>query len=690
MRLISLEAKNLFSYEELKLDFKSMGNSKTLITGVNGSGKSNIPNIISWILTGEIPKKIKPDEVIRWGCDEGEGTLSIEIDGKMVEVGRTRNARAECVWVNDEIYTKTKGDIALKELFGFDAKIFLQIGYLGSKMQGLFLDSEPSKRIALFTEMIPELTKLDEARDRAAADGKDRREELARHQGILDAVNTDLANSYDMETLILSIANDQESLKNEVEKKTKTISRRSMVKRYVETIKEREGYLRFIENQTKAIDSITEEIEKFNTQLIKATEAMEIARQSLGLMKEVAEKEKKLEEEKTSIEIKRAGLIGEKIILDSEIEGLEEELATYEISHLCPISGIGLPKECKNAICKKKLEVTNELESKKEREDGLKLLILHYTSFDLANISRELREIGTPDVPAAERNLAKAQAEVSMIERDLERDAFKFNDLMRLASDARHSLEPIERDLEKITETFPEHKAWTQEELQSIDVWLDKAAKDIAELEARIKYNVKWLGIRQEKVAQKEGIEASIYEVSKQLAISQYWEEGFPRLKFYLLEEIIGRLESLANEYLQEMMPSVSVKLRTQREAKSREGMIDGLDITWINPQGYESRLVTASDGQSRRVALAFFAALHSLICDETGKRLGFLLLDEITENLDHAGQKALVELLNTHYPDKLVLVISHDDDLISLFQNNISVEIDASGASHLQGGTNV
>jgi len=91
-----LEAKNATTFQHLKIDLGTPG--LNLILGhnsedgqSNGSGKSNIFEIVNHILFGNTGKTIKKDSIIRWSSDSGyRGSLCVSIGGKDLQIEQWR------------------------------------------------------------------------------------------------------------------------------------------------------------------------------------------------------------------------------------------------------------------------------------------------------------------------------------------------------------------------------------------------------------------------------------------------------------------------------------------------------------------------------------------------------------------------------------------------------------------------
>lgn len=78
MKILNVKAKNFGSYKEVEFNVSNQG--LTLIQGPTGSGKSTLPDIISWCLFGVTAKDTNVDDVCSWDAEEPtEATVDLLI-----------------------------------------------------------------------------------------------------------------------------------------------------------------------------------------------------------------------------------------------------------------------------------------------------------------------------------------------------------------------------------------------------------------------------------------------------------------------------------------------------------------------------------------------------------------------------------------------------------------------------------
>lgn len=156
MKIKKLKAKNFWSYKEIDFDFDK---GLCLVDGYNhdeqgsnGAGKSALFNAVCYGLFGDLPKKIKSDDVInRLSDKECVVDLWIEDNGKKFFIHRGRKPNTLKFTIDDQIQAdvdvKQTQKLINKEL-GFTFDIFLNSVYFSqNSLDFLNLNDEQKKSI---------------------------------------------------------------------------------------------------------------------------------------------------------------------------------------------------------------------------------------------------------------------------------------------------------------------------------------------------------------------------------------------------------------------------------------------------------------------------------------------------------------------------------------------------------------
>lgn len=209
--------------------------------------------------------------------------------------------------------------------------------------------------------------------------------------------------------------------------------------------------------------------------------------------------------------------------------------------------------------------------------------------------------------------------------------------------------------------------------------------KDVQTLrEEEIQAN-RQVGVAQNRLAvladqreRKQSLAAERTAVSEQVRRLVALEKAFGRegVQALLIEQAIPEIEERANELLDRLTGGeMQVAFNTQRQLKSRDALAETLDIS-IQDNAGERPYDNFSGGEQFRVNFAIRLALSQLLANRAGARLQTLVIDEGFGSQDPLGRQRLVEAINTISPDfKLILVITHIDELKDTFPTRIQVE---------------
>jgi exonuclease SbcC len=149
-----------------------------------------------------------------------------------------------------------------------------------------------------------------------------------------------------------------------------------------------------------------------------------------------------------------------------------------------------------------------------------------------------------------------------------------------------------------------------------------------------------------------------------------------------IIENVVPELEDAANRIL-DKMPGNTMHLtfETQRKAKSRDGVIETLDIL-ISDEVGQRPYELYSGGEAFRLNFAIRVALSMLLARRAGARLQTLVIDEGFGTQDSRGRDGLIEAIRAIEPDfHTILVITHIAELKEMFPTRIDVikELDGS-----------
>ncbi len=138
--------------------------------------------------------------------------------------------------------------------------------------------------------------------------------------------------------------------------------------------------------------------------------------------------------------------------------------------------------------------------------------------------------------------------------------------------------------------------------------------------------------------------------------LSYIREVIFDRIPKLLFLEYLARLEDLASEILSKFdLNYIGISIKIEKNS---------ITILAISRDGVPAPLGSLSGGERTAIGLAFILALNTLLA----RKVGFLILDEPTSNLDDDRRRILIEILKGFKGGERIpqlIVVTHENDII-------------------------
>ena len=214
----------------------------------------------------------------------------------------------------------------------------------------------------------------------------------------------------------------------------------------------------------------------------------------------------------------------------------------------------------------------------------------------------------------------------------------------------------------------------TMEELRS------KKEKEIPEFSSSqwAKYNEKNKLIQnsQESTDRLATVRTQLTEYGEQttklqslIEVMKFWETAFSEkgLIRYIVRNILDYFNIKSNEY-------ASILTNNQFSIEFN----DELSET-IKNNGVVTKYISLSGGEKRKVNLAIMLSLQELSSKISRTNCNLLFFDEVCDNIDESGILAvnnLLKTLNSQYPEKVIMVITHNNYLQELLGESQSITI--------------
>jgi DNA repair exonuclease SbcCD ATPase subunit len=162
-------------------------------------------------------------------------------------------------------------------------------------------------------------------------------------------------------------------------------------------------------------------------------------------------------------------------------------------------------------------------------------------------------------------------------------------------------------------------------------------------------------------------LKAKIAEFTIKLEVWKFWELAFSEkgVVRYIIRNVLDYFNLKSNEYLSILTNNAfSIKFS------------DDLTET-ISNNGSETKYISLSGGEKRKLNLAIMLALQDLSSKISHTDCNLIFFDEVCDNIDGLGIQAIHNLLETlriHNPDKVLLLITHNNYLQELLADTSEI----------------
>lgn len=687
-----LSLSSFLSHEHTELSFREA--DKLLIDGVSGSGKTSIVEAIVWAIYGK--GRVDNRFLVQRGKQKGSVELIL------------RDTETDVLYkILRTITHKSKHDLSVSS--SADGKIFNPIGRSGVRDIQDWIETElVGASYLLFTnsiayiqdntetfvkqtaakrkELLLEIVKshdFDELYKKATTELSAREVSLASLSGqqsaYLSTVATLHSQSLSLPGLLSSLGQKKESL---TEKKIDLIR----VTREKESIEKA-----LDDNAALSASYALKEREAASLQ----TELMRLRKEIISgadIKKEIADAHGLITQKETVL----AGIkdIGERVRQDTEREWKKNQI----------LATIGSPKDFSKKIAELEAQYKSaskegescpagescpfaaphrahahwlQEELKQTREEERR------TAEDIEGKKSILSSLSVPLIEPAERDFLRVMEEKKERITIAESRLPILEEKQRLISLMADSIPEKEEAFKKLTEekNSIEQKIKTDSGLHSSLLKLQEiqqqTEKEIGEIENSI-------AVLNGEIAVAEDAKKRLDETTKTLDIivlelsriekeiaalsavkSAFGQKGLPAI---VVDYIAPRLEEKINDVLSQLS-EFRIRIDTQRENSTGDGMVEGLFLTIMNERGEEFDFDSYSGGQKLKITVAIAEALASL------QKIGFRIFDEVFFALDEQSTEDFADVM-----DRLqerfsqVLCITHLRNVKDLFESKISI----------------
>lgn len=692
--LKKIKLNNFLSHKSTEIDFSD--EDKILLDGNSGAGKSSIIDAIVWAIYGVGRSENK--SLVFKGSEKAIVELVLRSGKEYITLKRSVTAKGKhslsVTFKKGEKGKETASELTgIKELQSWIEKELIGASYLlfvnsvvhTQEGTELFVTQTAAKR----KELLLEIVNADDY-EKTYNDAKDKLSQLS---NIDTALRTSVLEINNFVSSMEERTSGKEKIDNETrEYKTKNIELKKRLNNLEEILDknkenisgkttisfELKGEMIKLEQQNNEISKA--EVAKINTEKHSNIEQklLEYNQEEEKLLSSINEQKKLIEIEEEN-EKKHKELTSNPIFsfdsssYDWKIKSISEQISESNTKETCP-SGIKCPYEMnkQEILLKRVTELTEITKERDEKEKQKKELLDEYNKLpSLGNLHQMRRTLDSlnNDLSGVRENkmyvlVDKADYETNkkiastlpLLKKEKELIEISINEIKK-------KLEDVEKKLEEFTSL-------------NVDLTISHLRTEIENNNRYIARNETILEsisadeetIKKEKERLKQIEEVEIAENNNKIEKVKLVKEAFGSngIKSVVIDYMIPKLEKSINDILSKLS-EFEVRLDTQTEKSSGDGVKEGLFITIINSQGEELPYESYSGGEKLKITVAISEALASL------QKVSFRAFDEMYIGLDSESTESfamILERLQKDFPQ--VLCISHLQMIKDLFDKKI------------------
>lgn len=734
MKINKLKLDNFMTYTNQEFDLERLVSGPTLILGKylgggpgesNGAGKSTIFEGIIWSLFGVCRYK-SDDELIRLGSEDMGVTNVFTLDGITYEVIRLKKkGKSQTLLFSDLTNDKKLRGNSVKEtqakiieVLGMDYDIFSNTVYSPQNKLALFPGQLASRRKEVLSTIleIDNYAEVEEQARRLASNYE--RDASALHLAIV-RVEAELGSEkideseistleFDIKTFETRQANAKFILDEALKEVEELRSRATVFARVSQDLtREQQTIARLEQQKTYAVtekgqqlQSVEAESQRLLASISREPQVRSVIVEVEGKIRtydQVAKRLGDMREERAGLAVRRDGIKREIESMDTDLNRLRTRLnQVQELGSRCPTCYTNLTVEAQAAIS---ADIIKEGTEKKAVYDT-KVAEVTLVDQRIQQIDADARGL-SGDVSAQaelQRDLQRFQNELTQIElaknqvnsigarRQQVEDIYakRFTDIEQESINAMSRSLTLKQELEKLTyneadvQRVNSKVATIRSEFDTASYEKDQRNQRLGALRSREEaFKRKSAQLEADRQRHKEAKDQEF--VYKELTRA-FGKNGIPAL---IMDNALAEVQSEVNKIMENLTGGrITVEFSTQKELKGG-GKAETLDI--IVSDGLGARdFVGYSGGEAARVALAIRLALAKVISRRAGKKIGLIMIDEISD-LDAAGADAFAQTINRISSDyQQIMVVTHLPNLKDQFANSITIIKDRDG-SHVE-----
>jgi len=682
-----LKLRNFLSHDISEVDFDKF--NVALILGTydnetdqsNGCGKSSIVESIIWALFDRSRHK-KKDGVVKWDKRACRVEFSFWVEDNLYKITRTRDkiiGESDVVFerfdgsefVNIGCDTNTITDKKIIDTINVNYEVFVNSVYFKQDDISIFATTTPSKR----KDVIKALLKMDKW-DAYQKKTKERAKKLEakieeKSQSLVPVLelDSDLKNCRTSLVGLKKIIKNNNKLYSNIN--SNLITKKSAyqvvygdIGNGTEKLKKLQYEFNIIKKQIIDIEC---QIEKHNKTIVANNNKISKHQQNIKIFKE---------------QIKTKNSINIELFRFKIIEGRTKEKILNE-------TVANLKKEIKLAgdcdLCKKPLTEKEIVVLKKQRKAELFATQDRYKNIQskVIKASKLLQNKEQIIVTGSKAEVSKNKSEAKISQLQNEINICLKANTQCLIESKRLKSSDLKKEISALKDKFDDvKKEQLEEEISSLEKRATdtkkKGDKNNIEYGSKIRRRNEIIKIQNEQVLLKKDINKLKGEFAIYDKLSKYF--GKDGIQSIIIENIIEELENYSNETLAKICNEpTSISIKTQKQ-NNNGSWVETFDIL-VKSGARTDDFDTFSGGEKFRISLALRLALSNILANRMGGEVRFLLLDEVSSNLDNKGLDMFIHIVKQLGENIKILVITHNERLKELFEDIIVVNKGPNGS---------
>lgn len=670
---------------------------------------------------------VRLDEVLRRNpepVDEAAVAVELSIEGDRYRVERviersegTTESKLKDLDTGETLEGPKTQDVTaeVEKLLGMDFKGFTRAVYSEQNNLDLFLNMRPGERKARLDELLEldrfeagrktvvklknrlknrherrmeQLEDIEDELDREELESlreqiskkKERKEELEEHRKKLGEKLEELEDRESELKQERETRRELEEKKTELETRKKSFTERIEEMNYLD-VEDPDKQLERHREDLEELEAARERLEDTRKHIEMKEDRIDELEEDLEELEDQAEKFEQFDEVKEALQEREEQLKqrnDELSSVETRLEDLEERVEALEnASGDCPVCGRELDADHREQLLeerrsrrqeleqrRKKLresieELEKELKEFKEKRDKLlkyedspeKLARKKEEKDELREELEELQETREElEDPERAEKMGELEEEIELLENT------------RKKLELEDSREELEEELEELEEEIEENE-FAEEELEELQESLSETRQQLSRLEEKkssvdqlLKEKAKRLNSLEKQFEKKSRYEDELEKLDQLLDFTHDYEKALEKTQLQLRERFVKKLNELMDELWTRVYPYdyyYSLRLNPSRDYALE--LLDAED-NWISAEG------EVSGGERHSAALVLRLGLTFIL----SPRIGVLMLDEPTHNMDSTGVSELAETLRSRTSELIdqLIIVTHDRDL--------------------------